>query len=197
MARESGLVVIADQSDNAGGGAPSDSTFVLRALLERGVTNAALGMIWDPVAVSVAMSAGEGATLDLRLGGKMGPMSGDPLDLRVTVSGIIPDMKQQWTQSEGPVAVDCGDSVALHCQGIDIIVNSQRGQVFSPVVFSNFGIDPNVEASARRQIDPAFLRRLRAHRRRDHLYGRSRRYSAHLHRDPLPTRGPAQISLDR
>ena len=142
LARESGLVVVADQADNAGGGAPSDSTFVLRALLERGVTNAALGMIWDPIAVQVAMSAGEGAALDLRLGGKMGPMSGDPLDLRVTVSGIIPDMKQYWPQSEGALAIDCGDSVALHCQGIDIIVNSNRGQVFSPSVFSNFGIDP-------------------------------------------------------
>ncbi|MCY4536737.1 MAG: M81 family metallopeptidase [Chloroflexi bacterium] len=142
LARASGLVVVADQSDNAGGGAPSDSTFALRALLERGATDVALGMIWDPVAVQVAMSAGEGATLDLRLGGKMGPMSGDPLDLRLTVAGIIADMKQQWTQTEGPVAIDCGDSVALHCQGIDIIVNSQRGQVLSPTVFSNFGIDP-------------------------------------------------------
>ena len=142
LAVDNGLVVVADQSDNAGGGAPSDSTFVLRALLDRGVTNAALGMMWDPVAVQVAMSAGEGAALDLRLGGKMGPMSGDPLDLRVTVIGIIPDMKQQWTQSEGPVPIDCGDSVALHCQGIDIIVNSNRGQVLSPTVFSNFGIDP-------------------------------------------------------
>jgi len=142
LQRESGLVVVADQSDNPGGGAPSDSTFALRALLERGVTNAALGMIWDPVAVQVAMSAGPGAELDLRLGGKMGPMSGDPLDLHATVTGVIPDMKQQWTQSEGPVAMDCGDSVALHCRGIDIIVNSRRGQVFSPVVFSNFGIDP-------------------------------------------------------
>ncbi len=142
LQRESGLVVVADQSDNPGGGAPSDSTFALRALLERAVTDAALGMIWDPVAVQVAMSAGEGAALDLRLGGKMGPMSGDPLDLRVTVTGLIPDLKQQWTQSEGPVAMDCGDSAALHCQGIDIIVNSRRGQVFSPVVFSNFGIDP-------------------------------------------------------
>ena len=135
-------VVVADQADNAGGGAPSDSTFVLRALLERGVTNAALGMIWDPVAAAVAMSAGEGATLDLRLGGKMGPMSGDPLDLRLTVTSIVEDMKQQWTQSDGPVAVDCGDAVCLHCQGIDIIVNSIRRQVFSPTVFSNFGIDP-------------------------------------------------------
>ena len=142
LAADTGPVVVADQADNAGGGAPSDSTFVLRALLERGVTDAALGMIWDPVAVTVAMSAGEGATIDLRLGGKMGPMSGDPLDLRATVAGIAADMKQQWTQSDGPVAVDCGDAVCLHCQGIDIIVNSIRRQVFSPTVFSNFGIDP-------------------------------------------------------
>ncbi len=142
LARQSGLVVIADQSDNAGGGAPSDSTFALQALLERGASDVALGMIWDPVAVQVVQSAGAGATLDLRLGGKMGPMSGDPLDLRVSVIGVIPDMQQEWTQTEGPVAIACGDSVALRCQGIDIIVNSSRGQVFSPTVFSNFGIDP-------------------------------------------------------
>ncbi len=135
-------VVVADQADNAGGGAPSDSTFVLRALLERGVTEAALGMIWDPIAVKTAMSAGEGAQLDLRLGGKMGPMSGDPLDLRVRVAGVIPDMQQYWLQNDGELAIPCGDSVALHCQGIDIIVNSDRGQVLSPTVFSNFGIDP-------------------------------------------------------
>ena len=61
LAAESGPVVVADQADNAGGGAPSDSTFVLRALLERGVRDAALGMMWDPIAVKVAMSAGEGA----------------------------------------------------------------------------------------------------------------------------------------
>lgn len=110
--------------------------------VERGVTEAALGMIWDPIAVKVAMSAGEGAVLDLRLGGKMGPMSGAPLDLRVTVSGIMPDMHQYWPQSEGELAIPCGDSVALHCRGIDIIVNSDRGQALSPTVFSNFGIDP-------------------------------------------------------
>ncbi len=145
LANKNGPVVIADQSDNAGGGAPSDSTFVLRALLERGVNNAALAMIWDPIAVKVAMSAGEGAALNLRLGGKMGPMSGDPLDLQLVVSAIIPDMKQYWTQSEGALAIDCGDAVALHCQGIDIIVNSTRVQVLSPTVFSNFNIDPTTK----------------------------------------------------
>lgn len=138
---ESGLIVVADQADNAGGGAPSDSTFVLRALLDRGVTDAGLAMMWDPIAVKTAMSAGEGATLTLRLGGKMGPMSGDPLDLTVTVTKIINDMKQYWPQTEGSLEMDCGDSVALHCQGIDIIVNSERGQVLSTDVFTNFGID--------------------------------------------------------
>jgi microcystin degradation protein MlrC len=68
-----------------------DLTFVLRALLERQIENAAIGCIWDPIAASVAIEAGLGARLDLRIGGKMGPMSGDPVDLHVTVTGIAPD----------------------------------------------------------------------------------------------------------
>jgi microcystin degradation protein MlrC len=135
-------VVVADQADNAGGGAPSDSTFVLKALLERGVTDAGLAMMWDPIVVQVAKSAGVGAKLDVRLGGKMGPMSGDPLDLTVTVRGIVEDMVQEWPQEGDPMRIPCGDAVALHCEGIDIIVNSRRTQTFSPQVFSHFGIDP-------------------------------------------------------
>ena len=139
---DSSPVVIADRSDNAGAGAPSDSTFVLRALLDRGIENVGVAMIWDPVAVQVARSGGLGATLDLRLGGKMGPASGDPLDLRVTVNGIVEAMTQEWPQQGEALIIPCGDSVCLHCRGIDIIVNSQRCQVFGPQVFSNFGIDP-------------------------------------------------------
>ena len=142
LALDAKPVVIADQADNPGGGAPSDSTFVLRELLERGIEDVALGMIWDPVAVKLAQAAGEGAELSLRLGGKMGPMSGDPLDLDVTVRGLIENMDQFWTQSDGKLGIPCGDSAALHCRGIDIIVNSERCQVLSPTVFSNFGIDP-------------------------------------------------------
>src|SRR5262249_59182938 len=71
-------IVLADTADNAGGGAPSDSTFVLQAVLERGLRDVAIGPLWDPIAVGVAMDAGEGATLDLRIGGKMGATSGPP-----------------------------------------------------------------------------------------------------------------------
>ncbi len=141
-ASPTGPVVIADRADNAGGGAPSDATFMLKAMLDQGIDNAGVAMMWDPIAVQVAMSGGVGATIDLRLGGKMGPMSGDPLDLTVTVKGVVEDMIQEWPQQGDPMRIPCGDSVCLHCNGIDIIVCSKRVQAFAPDVFSNFGIDP-------------------------------------------------------
>ena len=62
-------VVISDGSDNPGGGAACDSTFVLDALLSRGIEGAALGMIWDPQAAANAADAGVGARIALRIGG--------------------------------------------------------------------------------------------------------------------------------
>ncbi len=129
-------VVMADVSDNSGGGAPGDSTFMLKALLERGFKNVALGCIWDPIAVGVAIDAGEGARLDLRIGGKMGPTSGDPLDLNVTVGKIALNA----FQFSGGVPL--GDSVAVSANGIDIVLISSRTQTFTPEVFTNVGIDP-------------------------------------------------------
>ncbi len=137
-----GPVVVADSADNAGGGAPGDSTFALSELLARGVRDAALGMIYDPGAVQIAMAAGPGARLAIRLGGKLGPTSGPPLDLDVTVRGVIPAMIQHWPQREGALRIPCGDCAWLECAGIEIIVCSVRTQVFGTDVFTNFGIDP-------------------------------------------------------
>lgn len=41
---------IADSADNPGGGAAGDSTFILSRMIERGVTVATLGPLWDPAA---------------------------------------------------------------------------------------------------------------------------------------------------
>lgn len=145
LASQSGPVVLADVSDNSGGGAPNDSTFILRRMLERGISDAAVACIWDPVAVSVAMEAGEGATFNLRLGGKMGPMSGDPLDLRVTVTKVVEDAYQYVGQGERRGLAKLGRAVALHANGIDIVANTHRTQTFSPEAFSNLGIDPTTK----------------------------------------------------
>ncbi len=136
-------VVIADQADNAGGGATSDSTFVLQYMLEQGIGDACIGMIWDPIAVRVAFAAGEGAELDMRIGGKMGPSSGDPLDLRVRVLGLQRNMDQivNWDERENRVPL--GDTCALRtANDINLVLISKRTQLLSPQVFSHFGLEP-------------------------------------------------------
>ena len=140
LSTNSGPVVLADVADNPGGGAPGDSTFILRGLLDRGIQDAALGCIWDPIAVAVSSEAGEGAQLDLRLGGKMGPSSGLPLDLHVTVTKVVPSAIQTFGPSTNPSISPLGDAVSLNCQGIDIIVNSIRTQVLGIDAFFNLAI---------------------------------------------------------
>jgi microcystin degradation protein MlrC len=137
-----GPVVIADVWDNPGGGVPGDSTVLLRAMLERGVKNAALASIWDPIAVRTCISAGEGARLQLRFGGKMSAGSGEPLDAEV----IVRATRKAAVQSFGDSVVPLGASVWIEVGGIDVILNTVRSQVFNPDIFSNFGIDPRAKS---------------------------------------------------
>ncbi|MDR7333609.1 M81 family metallopeptidase [Roseateles asaccharophilus] len=136
-------VVLADTADNPGGGAAGDSTFVLRELLNRGIRDVALGMIWDPQAVAIAMSAGVGARLPLRIGGKVGPMSGDPVDLDVEVLACRADAHQRSLTPGGKDAL--GAAVAVRAQGVDIVLNSTRQQVFSPDCFKELGVEPTAK----------------------------------------------------
>jgi microcystin degradation protein MlrC len=135
-AEPKGPVVLADVSDNPGGGAPSDATFLLRAMIGRGMNSVATGLFWDPVAVRICREAGEGATLPLRLGGKCGPMSGDPLDLVVTVRKCASGLTQRF----GTLPAPMGEAVWVEANGIDIVITDVRGQTFHPEAFEQLGI---------------------------------------------------------
>ena len=137
LAVDGAPVVMADFADNAGGGAPSDSTFVLRAAIARGLKDIAFGTFWDPVLVAMCIDAGIGAEMDIRLGGKIGPMSGDPVDLKITVRGIAQDA----IQNLGSAEMNMGDCVWLESDGLHIIVNTKRTQTFHPKAFENTGLD--------------------------------------------------------
>jgi len=79
----------------------------------------------------------------VRLGGKSGPFSGDPLDLEVTVGAIIKNYLHAMPQQTGADwAFPVGDVVALRCDSIDIVVGTERCQCFSPSIFSDLGIPP-------------------------------------------------------
>ena len=131
-------VVIADPADNAGGGAPSDNTAILRHLIERRVEEAALGPIWDPIAVRLCFDAGIGATFPLRFGGKTAPSSGLPVDATVEVVGLARDC---W-QGFGPTRVPLGDCAAVRVGGVEAVLITKRTQALGLELFTNLGIDP-------------------------------------------------------
>ncbi|SDJ43970.1 M81 family metallopeptidase [Lutimaribacter saemankumensis] len=137
LAAPQGPVVIADPTDNAGGGAPSDNTDILKRLIERDVRKVAFGPIWDPIAVRIAIDSGLGAEIDLRIGGKVARTSGTALDCRVVVTGI---QRNGW-QLFGSSHASTGESVALSLNGLDVVLTSERTQAFSPDLFSQVGID--------------------------------------------------------
>jgi microcystin degradation protein MlrC len=137
LATPGGPIVIADVADNAGGGAPGDATFFLQRLLERGITNAASGYYWDPMAVRACMEAGLGARFPLRIGGKCGVASGDPVDLTVTVKGLA----ERVTQRFGAAPVEMGECAWVSAEGIDLVLTSLRTQVFHPEGMQKLGLD--------------------------------------------------------
>lgn len=137
-------IVIADQSDNVGVGGPGDATFVLRYLLENAITSVAYGIFYDPQVVQIAKIAGVGSELPLRLGGKLGPLSGEPLDVVATVIAIEEHYQHCFPQTEGdPIYYDLGNTVSLRIQGVDIVVSQVRCQCYSPDVFGDMGIPLN------------------------------------------------------
>jgi microcystin degradation protein MlrC len=165
LAFEGGPVVIADGADNPGGGAPGDSTVILRRIVERGITNVALGPLWDPIAVRIAFDAGVGATLPMRIGGKIGPLSGDPIDLSCTVKALEADMQMTGLGGSMQPLGDCalveavgagplpsrlrapsggserserGGSITY---GIEIVLITQRSQAMDTDLFTQLGCD--------------------------------------------------------
>src|SRR5262249_48853688 len=94
--------------------------------------------IGDRMAVSLARAAGPGARLRLRIGGKAGILSGDPLDLDVTVAAATDDLYQRYAGVGGSL----GPAARVTAGGLDIILASRRHQVRRPHGFRGLGPAP-------------------------------------------------------
>src|SRR3546814_3760903 len=68
-ARKSGG--LADVQDNRGAGATGDTTGLIVARVGEGVPDAAVCALYDPETARLAHQAGEGATLEIAIGGKL------------------------------------------------------------------------------------------------------------------------------
>jgi len=137
-----GPVVIADMSDNPGGGSSNDGVEVLRELLKQNVTRAAVGTIYDPKVVQEAVGVGVGQTIKTSLGAKTDDMHGKPIE----IEGRVRLIYNGRFQYKGPMSRgawgDIGTAAVINVNGIDVIACSKRVQTRDPEVFRSAGIDP-------------------------------------------------------
>ena len=138
-----GPVVIADAADNPGAGAGSDATWILRAVLKRSLDGIVMALFWDPIALQRIVAAGEGACLDLRIGGHTGELAGAPVEARAEVLRINHNAVIDAMPGYPPIPV--GTLAAVRIAGVRLVVGAYREQVFGPRVFTEVGIDPTRE----------------------------------------------------
>src|SRR5271166_5356798 len=128
-------LVVADYTDNPGGGGYGDATVFLKGLVEAGVDSVAFHAICDPEAVEQGMKAGVSAKTDPAMGG--GPLSLEGEVVCLTNGRFI-----AYGPMGGGVERNYGPSMVFRVGGIDIIVITNNGQATDLAQFTSLGIDP-------------------------------------------------------
>ena len=134
-------IIVADHSDNTGGGAPGDSTEVLRTFLEMDLSNALLLYMVDADVAQQAHAAGVGSRISVCLGGKSSPIQGAPVEAEACVMAL----------SDGAFAYDgpmfagltgsMGTSAWIKIDGVSVVVVCSREQPFDQAFARSLGID--------------------------------------------------------
>ena len=144
-------VVLADTQDNPGAGGDSNTTGMLRALLEQGAGRAfpgriALGLMADPQAAARAVAAGVGATLTLALGRAVPTFTGAHSDAPVQGEFKVRAVSDGRVTLKGPmmtgVTVQLGACACLEIEGVLVAVASGKKQMLDRELFRMVGIVP-------------------------------------------------------
>ena len=141
-----GPLVIADYADNPGAGAYGDSTNLLQALLEAGVTDACFGPIVDPESALFLHQHEVGELVDIRLGAKVDPaMGGESLCLRVKLINKSDGCYIGGGAMIGGLRRSFGVTAVVRVDGIEILVTSLAQQLLDLQQFKSFGINPETK----------------------------------------------------
>ncbi|MGL4324277.1 MAG: M81 family metallopeptidase [Beijerinckiaceae bacterium] len=140
IAAPRGPVVLADTQDNPGGGGHGDTTGLLAELIAQKANDVVFGLINDAESAAACHTAGVGAALNLRLGGKsLAP----PLPVKARVLRLSDGVYI----NEGPMTrgnqSDLGPTALIEAApGICVVVVSRKTQAYDQMLFKHLGIDP-------------------------------------------------------
>lgn len=138
-----GPVVLADASDNPGAGGLGDTTHILRAILNRGITGAAIATITDAESVEKCIAAGVGSEVQLNLGGWSDPeYSGGPLYVTAYVKKISDGKYMSKAQMSYGVEFKHGKTAVVEIAGNLVLITSIARQPYDIEIFIYHGINP-------------------------------------------------------
>ncbi|MDX0266007.1 MlrC domain protein [Sinorhizobium meliloti] len=134
-------VAVLDGGDDPGGGCPGDGTFLLRAMIEAGVSNACFAVMYDSSVVMQAYEAGIGSTIEIELGGKTDTRHGAPVAAKAYIKTLTDGRYVRQSPMGRGSWESLGRTVRLQIGGIDVIVLSQRDAPSDPGLLLLHGID--------------------------------------------------------
>lgn len=141
VARNRGPIVLAEPSDNVGGGTPGDGVVLLKALLEGGARKAVM-VIWDPEAVRQARAAGLGGRFSGLVGGHASELHGPPTRL----DGEVVFLETVTYRRDGRYMtgqrVPMGDVAVIRAGGVQVVLTSERCMPFDDTHLRACGVQP-------------------------------------------------------
>jgi microcystin degradation protein MlrC len=134
-------VIVAEVSDNPGGGAPGNGTHLLRALLAVDQPKTCFGFVWDPATADQAHAAGTGSTIDVELGGFTDELHGAPVQASAYVKSLTDGRFILVNPMGAGSEVNLGKMARLVIGNVDVTVGSNRAQTLDAQLFLLHGID--------------------------------------------------------
>lgn len=127
LAASESTVFISDSGDNVTAGGAGDIPLIAERLLAMGATDAVVAGIADPQAVERCAQAGQGARIELSIGGRLDSVNGSPL----AVTGSVVYLSAEENPELAVVQVD----------GVQIVLATDRRAFASLRSFEQAGID--------------------------------------------------------
>ena len=136
---EGGLVILSDTGDSVYGGAPGDSTCLLRALVRQDIPCTALVPLLDPAALDEAVRAGIGSHVTLSVGAKHDTVFSQPVEVTGQVTAISKGLQ---VRLEGRGFGDIGPTALIEIGNVKLVLMARLSfAVNQPILYTHLGID--------------------------------------------------------
>ena len=134
-------IILADHSDNTGGGSPGDSTEVLQTFLGLGLEDALILYMVDNAVAVQAHQSGIGSHIAVSLGGKSSPVQGQPVGAEAEVLAITDGAFAYDGPMFAGLTGSMGTSAWLKIGGVNVAVVTAGEQPFDMAFSRTLGID--------------------------------------------------------